>query len=97
MTVWWVHFEGSSGVRAMRGLAPRGHFDAGTNYAAFTRFLRTLRTTRRFAEARFLAYAAARRSSSSNSRSFAEILRLLFFGWRDILASLTHFSEAVGG
>jgi hypothetical protein len=70
----------------MRGIAcPEDTPLPERTYAALTRFLRT---TRRFAEARFLAYAAARRSSSSNSRSFAEILRLLLFGWRDILASL---------
>jgi hypothetical protein len=50
-------------------------------YAALTRFLRT---TCRFVCASLLALSAARRRSSSNSRSFAEILRPMVFRWAAI-------------
>jgi hypothetical protein len=60
-------------------------------YAALTRFLRAMG---KFACVCLLALSAARRSSSSNSRSFAEILRPMVFRWAAILPSLGLFEGA---
>ena len=63
-----------------------------TRYAALTRFRRAkrglVRAKRELVGICLLALKAARRRSSSNSRSFADILGLLIFRWADIFSSL---------